>query len=438
MDFSHLDALFVDPEAYLQSSALSFEGSTLPPVWKKDETALADDVFVPEYVFYSPATGVVRAKRFQDFAGDDGTWLRRQAEVGTFWIDVLNPTAEELFLISKVFSIHPLTIDDIANDDMQREKCDAYPDYLALTIRVIDTHNFDTSEELSPALLWILIYPHCILTFHMQPLSHVSKTIQRLAKLHNLTEKKLKLQVGTEFQTAWIGYLLIDEILSDLNPIIHHIKRESDELDEQLLDVWEDQVENFRDRNMLIRIHEARKQNVVILRLMVDKINVLKGVIKKGSRGVGRGKLLGNELELYFDSLLDRAQAVAQQLKTFEEALTRIHSEYLEEISLCLNAASKTAGDLTRKMTAVVTLLIPVGAITGMMGYVACKARLYLRIFRVNRPFVHSINVTVPGHHRDDGDGDTTAFWFATVFMLSLIVSGYHFARKWHWFSDPT
>lgn len=70
----------------------------------------------------------------QDFAGDDGRWLRNRAQEGTFWIDVNSPSSDEMELITKVFGIHPLTVEDIGDGekgitDIQREKCEVYREY---------------------------------------------------------------------------------------------------------------------------------------------------------------------------------------------------------------------------------------------------------------------------------------------------------------------
>ncbi|KAJ3150033.1 CorA metal ion transporter [Geranomyces michiganensis] len=445
IDFTLLENAFLEKhEGYLTSSALLFEGPAYTTRNFTPSEPHYRDLEEPQCTFYSPAVGVVRAKRFQDFAGDDGHWLRQQAEEGNFWIDVHRPSEEQLALIAKVFGIHALTLDDMIDTDIQREKCDAFNEYVSLAVRTIDL--YEPSGQSSSSLLtgggggsscgsaargrtttmWILVYPSCIITFHIQPLVQVPKTMQRLSRIYSATEKKSK-HPHSFFDTAWVCYLLIDEVLEMLQPLIHHIDDESDQIENLVLYGWEDDEDALKGTEMLQRMHAARKQNTVLLRLLGDKVGVLKSVVKKGvvrggaGGGSGGGGVLegwkrGAELGLYFESLQDRAMADIQRLRVYEEMLTRSHSEYLEEISLCLNAASKKGGEITRNLTAVITLLVPLGAITGTMG----------------------INVRVPGQpdDDDDDDGDLGNFFLASLLMLGFFAGGYVLARRWSWFSD--
>ncbi|TPX60220.1 hypothetical protein PhCBS80983_g01897 [Powellomyces hirtus] len=404
MDFSPIEHAFLtEHDAYIQSSALLFEGSA------SRGAAQYEDLVEPQCTFYSPTVGVVKAKRFQDFAGDNGHWLREQAKTGNFWIDVHRPPAAELALIAKVFGIHALTLEDILDVDIRREKCEAYNEYISLAVGTFDLYE-ESPNYLGTTMLWILVFPHCILTFHMDPLPQIPSTIQRLSRIHNLTERKFK-HPHTVFHTAWVCYLLIDDVLDKLDPLVHRIEDEADQIEDLVLYGWEDDEDAELGTEMLQRMHAARKQNTMLLRLLSDKVGILKGVVKKGVKGIGTNVLWGDELGLYFESLQDRTIADIQRLKHFDEMLTR---QYLEEISLCLNAASKRSGELARKMTAIVTLLVPVGALTGMMG----------------------INVKVPGQPDEDVNSDLTNFWFATALMVGLFGGSYVLAKRWRWFSD--
>lgn len=51
----------------------------------------------------------------------------------TFWIDITEPTVEDMLALSKVFKIHPLTAEDVlAEPDETRDKCDIYQHYAFL------------------------------------------------------------------------------------------------------------------------------------------------------------------------------------------------------------------------------------------------------------------------------------------------------------------
>ncbi|TPX64084.1 hypothetical protein SpCBS45565_g06166 [Spizellomyces sp. 'palustris'] len=396
MDFSALEANHAEG---CRSGVLNPLGNTEP---------FADFVSTEaQCVFYSSSVGGVRAHSFQDFAGETGHWLRDRAAEGTFWIDFHTPSEHDLDLASKVFSIHPLTIEDICNGDIEREKCDAYNDYLSITVRSVDLCD-EAGTDIEPATLSILVYPDCILSFHIDPLPHIPAVVQRLTKIHNLTERKFKQQSTTFFHSAWICYLLIDEILNSIGPLTRHLEREADDIENLVLYSWNDEGKLDHDADMLRRIHGARKRAIALMRLMGDKPRVLKGVAKKGIKW--KEKLFGDELGLYFESLQDRTLAILQGLRHFDDTLTRCHSEYLAEINISLTAASKRTNELMRKTTAVVTLLVPLGVLTGVMG----------------------MNVRIPGQGRED----LTFFSIYGFIMCGLLGWMYRLAIKWHWFSD--
>ncbi|KAL3237925.1 putative Mg(2+) transporter MNR2 [Nakaseomyces bracarensis] len=58
-------------------------------------------------------------------------------EVSPFWLDVVNPTEEEMKILSKAFGIHPLTTEDIFLGE-SREKVELFKDYYFICFRSFD------------------------------------------------------------------------------------------------------------------------------------------------------------------------------------------------------------------------------------------------------------------------------------------------------------
>lgn len=58
-------------------------------------------------------------------------------EVSPFWLDVVNPTEEEMKVLSKAFGIHPLTTEDIFLGEV-REKVELFKDYYLICFRSFD------------------------------------------------------------------------------------------------------------------------------------------------------------------------------------------------------------------------------------------------------------------------------------------------------------
>lgn len=60
-----------------------------------------------------------------------------EEDVSPFWLDVLNPTEEEMKVLSKAFGIHPLTTEDIFLGEA-REKVELFRDYYLVCFRSFD------------------------------------------------------------------------------------------------------------------------------------------------------------------------------------------------------------------------------------------------------------------------------------------------------------
>ena len=58
-------------------------------------------------------------------------------DVHPFWLDVINPTEEEMKVLSKAFGIHPLTTEDIFLGEV-REKVESFKDYYLICFRSFD------------------------------------------------------------------------------------------------------------------------------------------------------------------------------------------------------------------------------------------------------------------------------------------------------------
>ena len=88
----------------------------------------------------------------------------------------------------------------------------------------------------------------------------------------------------------------------------------------------------------------------------------------------------------------------------FEKTLTRIHSNYLAQISIELTQASNRTSDIVLKMTILASVLVPLNVITGLWG----------------------MNVEVPGQ---DEEG---LHWFAWIVcgMMVLSVINYVLLRQ--------
>ncbi|KAJ1846167.1 CorA metal ion transporter, partial [Coemansia sp. RSA 2703] len=187
---------------------------------------------------------------------------------GCFWIDVTDPTPEEMASLARVFGIHPLTVEDIMADEDGRDKFETFTGYNFMMYRTIDygedarsTYEFNRgSEGIATASFAIILKQSCVLTFHRaRGIGHVGNVISRLRELapfDNSTGECISPHVITP---AYIAYTLIDDITDTLAPEMRSVELEVDAVDELVLI-----LSTNEQADMLKRIGSARRKILTI------------------------------------------------------------------------------------------------------------------------------------------------------------------------------
>ncbi|CAG8454250.1 14495_t:CDS:2 [Funneliformis mosseae] len=95
------------------------------------------------FVFYSVASGTIKAKSLAEIS-PEGKTMTELLKQGIFWLDVLAPTDSEMRILSSIFHIHPLTMEDIETEE-SREKCEVFKNYYFISFKSHD-NNVNTAE----------------------------------------------------------------------------------------------------------------------------------------------------------------------------------------------------------------------------------------------------------------------------------------------------
>lgn len=80
----------------------------------------------------------------------------------TWWLDIQNPTDEEMKMLSKVFDIHPLTTEDIQMEET-REKIELFRNYYLVCFRSFDQDPYSPTH-LEPLNMYIIVFREGILS----------------------------------------------------------------------------------------------------------------------------------------------------------------------------------------------------------------------------------------------------------------------------------
>ncbi|KAI7830331.1 hypothetical protein BC939DRAFT_392944 [Gamsiella multidivaricata] len=337
---------------------------------------------------------------------------------GCFWIDILDPEDVDMHLVHRYFHIHPLTIEDISTEEV-REKYEVFRNYYFVCFRTFD-QDYNSGSYLQPASMYSVVLRDGIITFHFRPSHHHLHVLHRLEQFHS----------HITLTPDWINYALLDDITDSFASPIQTIEYEVDSIDELVLLLRENETSD-----MLRRIGSCRKNVMTISRLLTNKADVIRGLMKRfDERGAGATPILASaatgqqrqqqgaaaaggggggrpltptspalnitqpyqqalqpyrdgEILLYLGDILDHVLTMLQSLYSYEKVLARSHSNYLAQISLEINQLSNKTNNVVGTLTFFASLIVPMTFVAGLWG----------------------MNVHVPGQ---PGDEDEPLHWW--------------------------
>lgn len=307
-------------------------------------------------------------------------------EGGVWWLDMLNPTEEEVFAICGAFRVHPLTREDITTQET-REKVELFKSYYFVCFRSFWALDKESEDYLEPVNVYAVVFREGLLTFSFcqnPHAAHVRKRIGRLRDYVNLS-------------ADWICYALIDEIVDEFAPVLRDVEHETDAIDDSVF------TARFEDSRAILRqIGECRKKVMSLLRLLGGKADVIKGFAKKCNEAYAvapRG-----DVGLYLSDVQDHVVTMMSNLSHFEKMLSRSHSNHLSQVQLSHIEQGGRANALLGKITVFATILVPLNLIAGLFG----------------------MNVPVPGR-----DSEGLGWWFGIVgVILGFTLSCIAIAKK--------
>ena len=103
-------------------------------------------------------------------------------EGGAWWLDVVNPTEEEVSALSRAFSIHPLTTEDIMMQEA-REKVELFKQYYFVCFRTFYQMDKTSEEFLEPVNFYMVVFRDGIITFSFTETPHAANVRKRIGKL---------------------------------------------------------------------------------------------------------------------------------------------------------------------------------------------------------------------------------------------------------------
>ncbi len=294
---------------------------------------------------------------------------------GLTWIHLERPQQADAQMLAERFGWHPLDLEDVLSR-RQRPKVDEYPDYL---FGVLHFPVYDKAiQRLNAAELDLFVGNGYLVTLPAVELLPVTRLFARSQEDDELREQLFSKGSG------YLLYHILDDLFDYCFPILDKIGHKLDSIED---DMFEKRAEE------VVRDLSNVKQEIISYRKIIKPE---RSTLRLLERQIER--FLPEDLELYFDDIVDASERIWDLLDNFKEVV-----EALEDTNE--SVISHRQNDVLRILTVVSVVLLPLTLITGIFG----------------------MNVRFPGWET------ATAFWAIAGGMLALAVGLIAFFRYKRW-----
>jgi len=303
--------------------------------------------------------------------------LAEQSAHGLTWIHLDAPTVEESTTLAERYGWHPLDIEDVLSK-RQRPKIDEYAEEGYL-FAVLHFPVYDKAvQRLNAAELDFFTGQDYLVTFPTVELLPVTRLFRRCEEDAELRDQLFSKGSG------YLLYHVLDDLFDYCFPILDKIGHKLDSLEDAL---FEERAED------VVRDISNVKQEIISYRKIIKPE---RSTLRLLERRVER--FLPEELELYFDDIVDAAERIWDLLDNYKEVV-----EALEDTNE--SVISHRQNRILLILTLVSVILLPLTLITGLFG----------------------MNVRFPGFETQ------TAFWAICGAMLAIAGGLIAFVRYKRW-----
>ncbi len=323
-----------------------------------------------------------RARGTAEAVAWDRSPVHELSASGLTWVNVVQPGLESAHALAERFGWHPLNLEDIVSK-RQRPKVDDYEDdgYL---FSVLHFPVYDKAiQRLNAAELDIFIGSDYLVTIPNRELLPVTRLFARCEADDAFREQLFAKGAGR------LLYEVLDDLFDYCFPILDKIGHKLDRIEDEMFEGHaEDVVRDISNvKQEIISYRKVIKPERSTLRVLERRVDAL----------------LPEELDLYFDDIVDAAERIWDQLDNYKEVIEALESTNEAVIAHRFN-------DVLRILTVFSIVFLPATLIASIWG----------------------MNVGLPGGSDPSGGGHLS-FWVVMASMLVGLVGMIGFFRYKRW-----
>lgn len=261
---------------------------------------------------------------------------------GFLWLDYCDPDLETLQPIINQLKIHPLSIEDMINEE-QLPKLDLYPDYSFVIFNVFENANIEVlSHELD-----LIIGPNFVISSTTRDRSGrpLLEGVERVVK-----REKERIKNGPSF----LLHLIIDVVVDRKFHVIDQI--------ESKLDQDEDEILAASPDFDLSRLMDSRSSLMIIRKSVFYEREVVGKLIRQDS------PFISNQSIIFFRDVYDHLSRYYEITETARDQVTSLMEIHLSIINNQMSRTSNRTNAIMHRLTLITTIFMPLTLISGIGG----------------------------------------------------------------------
>ena len=249
------------------------------------------------------------------------------------WVDLTDPTPDEVNAIGAIFKFHPLALEDTMSDDI-RPKIDQYDGYSFIAFYGM-THSLEGCRAHS---VDIFIGTNYMVTFHDSALPVIEETANRW--------KQNVASLGNR-GPGFLLYSLLDALVDGYFPVLDSITDRAEDLEESVLAGGEPLLQGS--------IIQLRRELLLIRRVAGPERDVMNILVRRDPPYFGKKEVV------FFQDVYDHLLRVIDTVDLTRDMLAGVLDANLSMVSYNLNVVVK-------RLTSSSIILMSVTLVAGIYG----------------------------------------------------------------------
>jgi magnesium transporter len=250
-----------------------------------------------------------------------------------FWLDIEDPTADEIKHLGDLLHLHPLTLEDISTFS-ERPKREHYDGYVSLVV-----YGVDAAAAAGESLLrevHMLISGDYVVTLHPSPFAI-------------LKDLKKRLEPGEFPGEQALIYRILDGILSTFVPVLDRVDDQIDEIEQQVIQKPQESA--------LQRIF-ALKRDLIGMRRVITP---MRDFFARDANEISTLPGMTPDNQPYFRDLYDTLVRSSDLVDSYRDLLSGATDMYLSTVA-------NRQGEIAKQLTIIATIFLPLSFLTGFFG----------------------------------------------------------------------